>query len=140
MTAGDHLLRPGPGAVPGVVPGGGPSGPRPAGPRRPGPAPGPRPGARPGEAGSGDHGSGDHGSGDLGSGDLGSSARGPGDRGAEKRDAAPDRGDAGQHDAEVAQVLADLGATPADAPPLAQAAALERVQERLARRLSGAAR
>ncbi|WP_299040227.1 hypothetical protein [uncultured Pseudokineococcus sp.] len=45
-----------------------------------------------------------------------------------------------ERDPEVAQVLSDLSATPADAPPLEQAAALERAQERLARRLSGTAR
>ena len=49
-------------------------------------------------------------------------------------------GDAGERDPEVAQVLLDLAATPAEAPPLEQAAALERAQERLARRLSGTAR
>lgn len=53
-------------------------------------------------------------------------------------DGTEDDGAAG--DVEVAQVMADLGATPADAAPLEQAAALERAQERLARRLSGTAR
>lgn len=115
VTHGERSPRPGPGG-PAVATGGAPAhpgAPRPAAPR-PG-APRPAPAARPVAP---------------------DAVAAPAPEGGQAATGLP----GGAADAEVAQALADLALTSADAPPLEQAAALERVQERLARRLSGTAR